>query len=200
MELSFRGVEWETINDSFSERYMVLLEKQLWESEEYFEDDVRLESIEAEIRKTCNELGITYTTINQVHEETVDNRANNPLHSKLNDLIHHYERSEQSYPPRWGYRNGNSAIELQDSDYDLFTVDRKYGYLYVMYPHVARHFAEAVMSDDPHGTIEAQTKKFIDKYDLSYDLTDKRLAVGYIPFARLKKDVPDLTTKLQWNN
>jgi len=222
VELTFHGVEWETINNSFSDRYMSLLENQLWESEEYYEDDVRLESIEAEIHETCNELDIVYTDINTLHEETVDNRANNQLYSKLNDLIHYYERVEQSYPPRWGYRNGNSAIELQDSDYDFFTVDRKYGYLYVMYPHVARHFAEAVMSDDPHGTIEPQTlarpnffcwlgsdmiveekfmsraKNFIDKYDLSYDLTDKTLAVGYIPFARLRKDVPNLQEKLQW--
>ena len=200
---------------------MTLLENQLWESEEYYEDDVRLESIEAEIYATCNDLGIVYTDINTVHEETVDNRAKNPLYSKLNDLIHYYEREQNNYPPRWGYRNGNSAMVLEDADYDFFTLDRKYGYLYVMYPHVARHFAEAVVANDPTGTIQPQTlarpnffcwlgkdsivtdkftlmaQDFIDRHKLSYDLSDKKLALGYIPFAKLKDESIDLKKRLK---
>ena len=219
MTVKFHNIEWELINNSFSERYVPFLKKQLWESEEYYEDTANLDNIQSDIMDVCSQLGIEYSNINQLHEKTVDGREDNPLYSKLNDLIHYYERTEQMYPPRWGFRNGNSAIELQDSDYDYFTVNRKYGYLYVMYPHVARHFAEAVISDDPAGTIKCQTlarpnffcwlgedlliedefkyiaKKFIEKYKLPYDLSDKKLALGYIPFAKLKQNIPSLKLK-----
>lgn len=222
MILEFRGVEWETINNSFSERYVEFLNKTLSESEEYYEDNVfALSILEDQIKELCLQLGIEYSNINEIHETTVDHRHDNSLYSKLNDLIHYYEREENNFPPRWGYRNGNSAMELQDSDYDFFTVDRRYGYLYVMYPHVARHFAEAVMADDPKGTIQPQTlarpnffcwlgkdmivenkfrliaQSFIDRYKLSYDLSDKKLAIGYIPFAKLKNNDVDLEKRLK---
>ena len=222
MILEFHGIEWETINNSFSERYVEFLNERLSESEEYYEDNVfLLSTIEDQIKELCLQLGIEYSNINDVHETTVAHRQDNHLYSKLNDLIHYYEREQNNYPPRWGYRNGNSAIELQDSDYDFFTVNRKYGYLYVMYPHVARHFAEAVMADDPTGTIQPQTlarpnffcwlgkdsivenkfkvlaQSFIDRHKLSYELSDKKLALGYIPFAKLKNDVVDLEKRLR---
>lgn len=221
MILEFRGIEWETINNSFSERYYDHLQKYLFESEEYFEGRKETKKIREEIVEVCKNLGIEFTTLNDVHEMTVGHRHDDIGYEKLNDLIHYYEREQQNYPPRWGFRNGNSPMELVESDYDYFTVDRKYGYLYTMYPHVARHFAEAVMADDPSGTIRPQelvrpnffcwlgsdmivedkfmvmAKQFIDKYKLSYDLNDKKLAIGYIPFARLKSEVKDLIEILQ---
>ena len=221
MILEFHGIEWETINNSFSERYVNFLNNHLWESEEYFEDNKDLRNIQEKIDNICNQLNIQYTDINELHEQTVGLRQTDPLYKTLNDLIHYYEREEQGYPPRWGFRNGNSAIDLIDSDYEYFTVNRKYGYLYTMYPHVARHLAEAVMSDDPNGTIQPQTcvrpnffcwlgndleledfimkkaKSFIEKYDLNYNLEDKKLAMGYIPFAKLKNEVTNLKDLLQ---
>ena len=221
MILKFHNVEWELINNTFSERYVPFLKRQLWESDEYYEDTTSLIDLESDIMSVCSQLGIEYCNINQLHEITVEGRENDPLYSKLNDLIHYYERVEQMYPPRWGFRNGNSELKLHDSDYDYFTVNRKYGYLYVMYPHVARHFAEAVIADDPTGTIQPQTlarpnffcwlgedliienefkhiaKEFIEKYKLPYNLSDKKLALGYIPFAKLKENIPNLTDILK---
>jgi len=222
MILKFHGIEWETINNSFSERYVEFLNEKLSESEEYYEDNVfLLSTLEDQIKTLCLQLGIGYSTINDVHELTVDHRADDSRYAQLNDLIHYYEREQNNYPPRWGYRNGNSAMVLEDADYDFFTLDRKYGYLYVMYPHVARHFAEAVVANDPTGTIQPQTlarpnffcwlgkdsivtdkftlmaQDFIDRHKLSYDLSDKKLALGYIPFAKLKDESIDLKKRLK---
>jgi len=222
MILFLKGIQWETINNSFAERYVEFLGHHLEESEEYYEDNIpALSNLGDQIKTLCLQLGINYSTINDVHELTVDHRSDDRRYAELNDLIHYYEREQNNYPPRWGYRNGNSAMELEDSDYDYFTVDRTYGYLYVMYPHVARHFAEAVIANDPKGTIEPQTlarpnffcwlgkdsivsdkfalmaQAFIDRHKLSYDLSDKKLALGYIPFAKLKDESIDLRKRLR---
>lgn len=221
MILEFKDIEWETINNSFSERYVPFLLKQLWESQEYFEDIAHLPEVLRKIDFTCQQLDIKYQNLNELHELTVKNRAENELYQRLNDLIHLYERIEMQYPPRWGYRNGNSALDLIETDYEFFTVDRKFGYLYVMYPHVARHYVEAVLSNDPTGTIQPQTlarpnffcwlgddyivrdifiekaHNFNTKYNLNYDINDNKLAMGFIPFAKLKNPVENLVERLK---
>ena len=216
--LNFNGIEWESLNTIVAKRYASFLEKNKHEAKEFFYMGETKEEIKGEIDKIVYMLGHEPTDdFNKLHEYFADHE-DEPDMARLNHLIHYYELVNAGYPPRWGYESGNSYMNLFSKDYTEFTLERKPGYLYINYPHVGKHFAEIVFSNDftvkkeqwhpqeicrtgfnvwlgpevDGSDFRFKAKKFHlvlkERLDLP-DFDDPALRLGYIPFAKLKTDI-----------
>ncbi len=108
---------------------------------------------------------------------------------------------------------------LEEPDYKLFTTSKKYGWLYMNYPHVGKHISElffdndldipahqivptSILKNDFYAWFDTDTqhddnklKKYIKRWcvqiahKLPYPPGDPRLAIGYIPLGELVADV-----------
>tara|TARA_B110001454_G_scaffold134381_1_gene125096 strand:+ start:4145 stop:4891 length:747 start_codon:yes stop_codon:yes gene_type:complete len=218
ISLNFNGIQWEPLGSLVAVRYATFLRTYQHEAKEFFYMGETQEEIKAEIDKIVYMLGKEPTDdLNQLHEYFADHEDEAEM-SRLNHLIHYYELVDAGYPPRWGSESGNSEMVLFPKDYEEFTLERKPGYLYINYPHVGKHFAEIVFSNDlnvkkeqyqPQSLArtgfnvwlgpEVDGSKFMEKAQSVHkalkdklelpELDDPALRLGYIPFARLKTDI-----------
>ena len=113
----------------------------------------------------------------------------------------------------------NSPEKLEPEDYKLFTTERRYGYLYMNYPHVGKHIAElcadndvdvpkhqivptSVLKNDFYAWFDRDSTykhqdmvKLVNRWclkianKLPYQPGDPRLAIGYIPLGKLCSSV-----------
>lgn len=113
----------------------------------------------------------------------------------------------------------NDPEDLELADYDLFTTSRRYGYLYMNYPHVGKHISElffdndidvpahqivptSILKNDFYGWFDNHTKHNHHKlkttiqrwcvqiaHKLPFPPDDPRMAIGYIPLGELVSDV-----------
>lgn len=92
--------------------------------------------------------------LNRLHEAFPDMEANasgemKKLLCRFNDAIHRLEDKHHTAAPHWiALCDNDSGAPLEDEDYKLFTLSRKWGHLYMNYPHVGKHFAEMAGDND----------------------------------------------------
>ena len=145
--LNFNGIEWEVLNTLVAKRYAKFLEDNIADTKQFFYMGETKEQIKDEIEKIAYMKGAPSMDLNDLHEYFVNDEQDEEL-QRLNHLIHYYELVDNGYPPRWGYEPTNASMELFEKDYESFTLTRKFGYLYIGYAHVGKHFAEIVFSND----------------------------------------------------
>lgn len=141
--------------------------------------------------------------------------------SMFNYYIHHLENisrgAHRSFLVCAGWNDQPEKLEY--SDYDLFTTEKKYGYLYMNYPHVGKHIAElyydndvdvprhqivptSILKNDFYGWFDKDSNRSTEKmrkkimrwcmkisHKLPFTPDDPRMAIGYIPIGCLHKPV-----------
>lgn len=139
--------------------------------------------------------------------------------SMFNYHIHHLEDITRGAKRRFltcaHEDTHNESEELCSEDYDLFTTEKRYGYLYMNYPHVGKHIAElyfdndadvpshqivptSILKNDFYSWFDSDTqhdsvklKKVIQRWclqithKLPFSPDDPRMAIGYIPIGKL---------------
>ena len=169
--------------------------------------------------------------LNQLHINFPANeqkyKNNKPVFELLRDFnnrIHHLERLQKG--------NVNTAflftvdddpgVDLPEEAYSMFTPDKKFGELYMNYPHVGKHFTELYFDRDvdiPKDQIKLTDKmasglycwlgdnvsmskrRMLDMYKffltiehkLPYSWQDPKLAIGYLPLGTITHDI-DINT------
>lgn len=144
--LNFNGIEWEVLDTPIAKRYSEFLKDRI-DTKQFFYMGETKTQIKDEIEKIAYMKGAPTMDLNELHEYFADHEEDEDL-QRLNHLIHYYELVDNNYPPRWGLEPTNDYIGLLEEDFDQFTLTRQYGYLYIGYPHVGKHFAEIVFSND----------------------------------------------------
>jgi len=152
MILNFNDVEWEVLDTPIASRFANFLMANIHETNEFFFMGETTREIKDEIEKIAYMAGWPADSdMNKLHEMFADH-PDHPHASRLNDLIHYFELQVSGYPPRWGHSvrgtDCNAEIELSKEDKVLATITRVPGQLYINYPHVGKHFAEIVFSED----------------------------------------------------
>lgn len=189
---------------------------------------------EAEVRQRLNH---SVSKIKELAPELVFNDSDdlNRLHVNFPDLVHNATGKLKYWLSMFNYHihhleditraarrrfvtcacTENIPEQLEESDYNLFTTERKYGYLYMNYPHVGKHIAElyfdndveipahhivptSVLRNDFYAWFDSDTlhndlllKKYIKRWclkishKLPYPPDDPRMAIGYIPIGKL---------------
>ena len=145
--LNFNDIEWKVNNNPISQRYAKFLKDNIEDTNQFFYMGETETQIKDEIEKIAYLKGAETLDLNELHEFFVDNEEDNEL-KRLNHLIHYYELVQNNYPPRWGYEPSDASIALEPEDYEQFTLTRNFGDLYIGSPHVGKHFAEIVFSND----------------------------------------------------
>ena len=145
--LSFNDIEFEINDNLVSRRYSKFLQLNSKNVNQFFYMGETETQIKDEIEKIAYMKGADNIDMNELHELFVDNENDKDL-IRLNHLIHYYELVTNHYPPRWGFEPTGEYMELEEEDYEHFTLTRKFGTLYMGYPHVGKHFAEVVFSND----------------------------------------------------
>tara|TARA_R110002167_G_scaffold180341_1_gene380538 strand:- start:69 stop:848 length:780 start_codon:yes stop_codon:yes gene_type:complete len=141
--------------------------------------------------------------------------------SMFNYHLHHIEDLKANANTRFLFSTQDDGEPLHTDDYTLFTPTKLTNHLYMNYPHVGKHTMELWYDQDKHIPAEHIVPTSILKNDLlawfsndqftnanktitaikrwcvqakvplPYDISDPRLAIGYIPLGKLTHD-PDL--------
>lgn len=137
---------------------------------------------------------------------------------EFNYKIHHLENKKtNSNAPAFLFACEDPGVNLVDSAYDMFTVSKKFGELYMPYPHVGKHLFELFLDHDVnipqdqivctnkmsnggyvwlgpekytgpnHTKIMRQIFSFyrLVQHKMPYGWGDSRLAIGYLPLAKM---------------
>ena len=121
-----------------------------------------IQSLEAELQSITDQLndliGLGHTDIldkHRLHEEFpkyndiyLDDPVVLPLLQRFNTLIHHIEHLERSSSKSFQFACYDDGVDLEPDWYNLFTMFKRKGEMYMHYPHVGKHFAEILLDQD----------------------------------------------------
>lgn len=193
------------------------------------EVQAKLDESIANIKRLKPEIFVGSDDLNRLHENFPDHVHNESGElrewlSMFNYHLHHLEDITRHKNRRFllSTASGNPGpVQLELSDYDLFTPTRLENHLYMNYPHVGKHIMEIYYDNDyeiptkhiiPTSLLKSdllawfasdqcvnasQVVKAIKRWclkiahKLPYSIDDPRLAIGHIPLGKLAHE-PDI--------
>lgn len=150
---------------------------------------------------------VNQDNLNQLHENfprlhaETTNLEHKALLQKFNYLIHHLEDLSRKFnSKRFLFTCEDDGIDLPKEAYSMFTPSKKFGVMYMNYPHVGKHFLELFADNDvhiPNDQIQFTTKMSNtvycwldnDKYTTQFELDDLMMMM-FMFYRQIQNKIP----------